>query len=198
MFRAFVGDGFLAGFAYRRAEQLPRNRRELEAARRRLERAAKQRSPSYRLRSSRITRVAGARAIELVGDQKVSNGRLRTRSLHVYKGAAEYVFELGVPAEEFERLDSAIFPVLRDTLKVSGKVRRRALMPELPEVETIRRQLAPHMEGRVLERSRCWTRAGASPRTPARWRTPCAAGASRRCAGAGSTSWSSSRTRSTW
>ena len=24
-------------------------------------------------------------------------------------------------------------------------------MPELPEVETIRRQLAPHMEGRVLE-----------------------------------------------
>ena len=25
-------------------------------------------------------------------------------------------------------------------------------MPELPEVETIRRQLAPHVEGRTLER----------------------------------------------
>ena len=39
-------------------------------------------------------------------------------------------------------------------------------MPELPEVETIRRHLAPHVEGRTLDaRSRCSTSAGA-----ARWR----------------------------
>ena len=125
VFRAFIGDGFLSAFAYRRAEQLPRNRREMEAARRRLERAARQRSPSFKVVRSRSTRVGGARAIELVGDQEVSNARLRTRSLHVYKGAAEYVFELGVPVADFERLDSAIFPVLRDTLEVSGKVRGR-------------------------------------------------------------------------
>ena len=125
VFRAFIGDGFLAGFAYRRAEQLPRNQRELAAARRRLERTTKERNSSYRVLRSRTTRVAGARAVELLGDQRISNERLRTRSLHVYKGSAEYVFELGVPVEDFARLDSAIFPVLRDTLKVSGTVRRR-------------------------------------------------------------------------
>ena len=35
-------------------------------------------------------------------------------------------------------------------------------MPELPEVETIRRQLAPHVEGRTIVRARIrdprWTR----------------------------------------
>ena len=124
VFRGFAGDGFLSGFAYRRAEQLPRNRRELETARRRLERAAGRRSESFTVVRSRSTRVAGAPAIELVGDQEISNGKLRTRSLHVFKRSAEYVFELAVPVGQFERLDSAIFPLLRNTLKVSGRVRR--------------------------------------------------------------------------
>ena len=125
VFRGFVGDGFLSAFAYRRAEQLPRNRRELEAARRRLERAAGKRSPSFDVLRSRSTRVAGAPAIELVGDQEISNGTLRTRSLHVFKGSAEYVIELAVPVGDFARLDTAIFPGIRDTLMVSGQVRRR-------------------------------------------------------------------------
>lgn len=124
VFRGFAGEGFLSGFAYRRAEQLPRNRRELEAARRRLGRAAKRRSASFRLVRSRSTRVAGAPAIEMVGDQEISNGRLRTRSLHVFKRSAEYVFELAAPVGDFERLDAVIFPLMRDTLKVSGRVRR--------------------------------------------------------------------------
>jgi hypothetical protein len=124
VFRGFTSDGFLAGFAYRRAEQLPRSRRELETARRRLERASRRRSSSFRLLRSRSTRVAGAPAVELVGDQEISSGRLRTRSVHVFKGSAEYVLELAVPVGEFERLDSAIFPLVRDTLKVSGRVRR--------------------------------------------------------------------------
>ena len=56
-------------------------------------------------------------------------------------------------------------------------------MPELPEVETIRRHLAPHVEGRVLTRARgAATRAGAArsraTRSPPRSR----AGASRRSA----------------
>jgi formamidopyrimidine-DNA glycosylase len=42
-----------------------------------------------------------------------------------------------------------------------------ASMPELPEVETIRRQLAPLIEGRVLERVQVLDRAGR-----ARWRPP--------------------------
>ena len=125
VFRGAAGDAFLSGFAYRRAEQLPRNRRELAAARRRLIKAARKRSPSYRLRSSRSTRVNGARAVELVGEQRLSNGRLRTRSLHVYKGRAEYVIELAASPREFAYLERTVYRPLKRSLRLTGKVRRR-------------------------------------------------------------------------
>ena len=48
-------------------------------------------------------------------------------------------------------------------------------MPELPEVETIRRQLAPHLEGRTIESVEIldprWTR----PAAPGGGRAGCAA-----------------------
>lgn len=125
VFRGVAGDAFLAGFAYRRAEQLPRNPRELAAARRRLIAAARKRSRSYRIRSSRTTRVDGARAVELVGDQRLSNGRLRTRSLHVYKGRAEYVIEVAAGLREFAYLDRAVYRPLRRSLRLTGKISRR-------------------------------------------------------------------------
>ena len=39
-------------------------------------------------------------------------------------------------------------------------------MPELPEVETIRRQLAPHMESRVLEELEVLDPRGCQPAHP--------------------------------
>jgi hypothetical protein len=125
VFRGTAGDAFLSGFAYRRAEQLPRNRRELAAARRRLVAATRKRSRSYRSKSARYTRVDGAPAIELLGDQRLSSGRLRTRSLHVYKGRAEYVFELAAQAGDFAYLDRRVYRPIRRSLRLSGKVRRR-------------------------------------------------------------------------
>ena len=125
VFRGAAGDAFLSGFAYRRAEQLPRNARELAAARRRLVAAARRRSSSYRLRSSRSTRVDGARAVELLGEQRLSNGRLRIRSLHVYKGRAEYVIELAAGSREFGYLERTVYRSLKRTLRLTGKVRRR-------------------------------------------------------------------------
>ncbi len=125
VFRGSAGDAFLAGFAYRRAEQLPRNRRELAAARRRLVTASRKRGQGYKLRSARTLRVDGARAVELLGDQRISNGRLRTRSLHVYKGRAEYVIELLAPARDFAYLDRTVYRPLRRTLRLTGKVSKR-------------------------------------------------------------------------
>ena len=62
-------------------------------------------------------------------------------------------------------------------------------MPELPEVETIRRQLAPRRRGpRARARSTSTTRAGARRWRPTRSRPRSRAGASRRCGGAASTS----------
>ena len=47
---------------------------------------------------------------------------------------------------------------------------RASLMPELPEVETIRRQLAPHLEGRHDRRAwRSSIPAGPGPSRPGRW-----------------------------
>ena len=125
VFRGLVGDAFIAGFAYRRAEQLPRNRRELAAARRRLVAATRKRGRDYQLRSARATRVDGAPAVELLGDQSLSTGRLRTRSLHVYKGRAEYVVELGADPADFAYLDRAVYRPIRRTLRLTGRVRRR-------------------------------------------------------------------------
>lgn len=123
VFRGNLGEAVVSAFAYRRREQLPRNQRELRTARRRLERAVAKRDPTFRLRDSRTTRVAGARAIELLGDQTISRRRLRTRSLHIFRGSAEYVIELAAPVRQFGRLDRSIFPVVRRTLEVTGTVR---------------------------------------------------------------------------
>ena len=123
VFRASFEDAFVSAFAYRRDEQLPTTDDLLRAARDRLVRAAERRDRSFRLDSSRLTRAAGAPAIELLGRQTISMGRLRLRSLHVYKGDAEYVIELGAPATDFGQLDRATFPGIRRTLKVTGEVK---------------------------------------------------------------------------
>jgi hypothetical protein len=126
VFRAALGEGFVSAFAYRRREQLPKDARELEQARRRLVRAVRRRARGYELVSSRATRVDGARAIELVGDQTISQRRLRTRSLHAFKGSAEYVIEVVAPVEQFRRFDRGVTPRLRRTLQLTGRVRLRA------------------------------------------------------------------------
>ena len=71
-------------------------------------------------------------------------------------------------------------------------------MPELPEVETIRRQLAPHMEGRVLESLEVLDARWCEPAAPAEVDDAVAGRRIERWRGAASTSWWRSRTRCTW
>ncbi len=124
VFRAAFGEWFVSGFAYRRRELLPRGRRELQTARRRLVREVRRRDRSFRLLSARATRAAGAPAVELVGDQVLSKSRLRTRSLHVYRGNAEYVLEMVAPVGRYAGLDR-VFDRVAASLRVTGKVRPR-------------------------------------------------------------------------
>jgi len=125
VFRAGLVEPFVSGFAYRRAEQVPRNARELAAARRRLVRVTQGRDKGYRLIRSRATEVDGARTVELLGEQTLGRTRLRIRSLHVYRGRAEYVIEIGAPRAQFARFDRGVTPVIERTLDVSGRVARR-------------------------------------------------------------------------
>jgi len=124
VFRAALGEAVVSGFAYRRREQLPRTDRQLEKALDRLEKAAEERSPSFDLRGSSTLRVDGARALELLGQQRISQSPLRIRSLHVFEGGAEYVIELLAPPGEFRHFDRVVTPLLRRTLEVTGEVRR--------------------------------------------------------------------------
>ena len=71
-------------------------------------------------------------------------------------------------------------------------------MPELPEVETIRRHLAPHVDGRTLERLEIHDARWSLPLAPQELSgAPSRAAGSSGSAGAASTSCGSSRTRPT-
>ena len=123
LFRASLNASFIAGFAYRRKEQIPRTPGEMMEARRRLVAAARRRDKTFHLRRSRVVKVGGVPGVELYGDQTIFKGRLRIRSLHVYKGNGEYVVELVAPVAAFGKLDRASFPGIRRSLKVTGKVK---------------------------------------------------------------------------
>jgi hypothetical protein len=126
VFRSPLGQAVVTAYAYEREEQLPRNGAELQAALERLEDAAEARAPSYRMRSSRTLEVGGARAVELVGDQAISGGRLRIKSLHVYDEGAEYVFELLAPPRQFEDIAEVLFEAIEGSLEVTGEIRAGA------------------------------------------------------------------------
>lgn len=124
VFRATLGQPFVSCFAYSRVEQLPRNPQELEEARARLSTSVRRRDAGYRLASSRSTEVGGARAVELLGEQTLSRRRVRVRSLHVFKGQAEYVIEIVAPLAGFSRFDGRVNSLIRRTLRVTGRVPR--------------------------------------------------------------------------
>jgi hypothetical protein len=125
VFRDSLGQSFIAAYAYRRREQLPRTARELQAARRRLVGQIRKRDGRFRLIRSRATTVAGARAVEVVGDQRIGGGTFRTRSLHVYKGQGEYVLDMLAPVTDFPGMDRTFFSPAVRSLTLSGKVERR-------------------------------------------------------------------------
>ena len=125
LFFASLGRTVVSAYAYRRGEQLPRNNKELEAARKRLVASTKKRDKSYRLISSKATRAGKSRAVVLVGDQTISGEKVRIRSIHVYKGVIEYVIEVFSPVAQFKSVDAAISPNILKALVVTGKFRRR-------------------------------------------------------------------------
>ena len=123
VFRVSVGEAYIAAFAYRRREQIPRTEAELRAARRRLVSQVHRRSRRFRLIRSRVTRVAKAPAIQLLGVQTISRTRLRTRSLHVFKGRAEYVLDMLSPARRYREDSRAFFSPAARSLRVTGRIK---------------------------------------------------------------------------
>lgn len=111
--RITSGTADVSGWAYPRSERLPATRRELEAARDALVQRAKERNGSFTLSGSAITRVKGSPAVELRGTQEIFGRTVQTRSVHIYRGFGEYVFEALAPQADFPVAERVLDQLLR-------------------------------------------------------------------------------------
>jgi hypothetical protein len=99
---------------YPRVERLPRTALELQRARRALVAAAQARDRTMRLVGSRVLRVNGFAAVQLLADERIGLVRRRVRSTHLYGYGAEFVVDAYAPRAEFARVDGRVFgPLLR-------------------------------------------------------------------------------------
>ena len=105
----------LAVWRYPRTEPLPQGRAQLARVGDLLLAEVRRRDPTFALEEGpRLTRRAGAPAIELAGSQTIAGVRVRVRSSHVFGHGAEVVLDAYAPPERFETLDRFVFePALR-------------------------------------------------------------------------------------
>ena len=121
VFEILSGVALVTAWAYPREEDLPETDEQLEAAQGRLIEAVEERDPSYRLIAARTTEVAGAPALDLRGRQRISQRTLQIRSVHVFEGEVEYVFEAIAPIRHFRRTNRVLEQVL-DSAELTGEV----------------------------------------------------------------------------
>jgi hypothetical protein len=106
-------------FAYPRTD-LPQDRAGAEASRTRLIASLKERDPSFDVEASRVRKVDGAVAVEIEGTGRIAGQRVRTKSIHVYKGAAEYVIDAYAKPKTFKDADTEAFEPMLATLRLGG------------------------------------------------------------------------------
>ena len=124
VFRFAMPSGALVtAFAYSRSEPVPRGRAQLRDARSRLLAATRRRDPRFDLEAARVVTIAGVQGVEVTGTQSLSGGRLDTRSVHLFKGSAEYVFELIAARKDFAKADRTVFSPMLKTVRLTGRVR---------------------------------------------------------------------------
>jgi hypothetical protein len=123
VFSLASGQAVVAGWAYRRREPLPRTSQDVRQASERLVEDVRERDPRFLVRAADSRRVDGNPAVEIRGEQEISRRRLRTRSVHVFRGEVEYVLEALAPPDEFARVNREVFEPLLRSLSVSGRVR---------------------------------------------------------------------------
>lgn len=106
----------VAIWRYPRVEPLPAGRGELARAQERLVELVKERDPTFTVRTSAVTEVDEARAIELLGRQTIAGLRYDVRSTHVFTDGVEVVVDAYAPPEFFFEMDTTVFLPLLDSL----------------------------------------------------------------------------------
>lgn len=113
------GSAVATVYAYPRTD-LPQDSVGAEASRQRLLASLKERAPAFEVQSSRVREVGGSVAVEIVGRGRVAGHRVKTKSVHVYKGAAEYVIDAYARPKSFKRAETEAFNPLLETIRLGG------------------------------------------------------------------------------
>jgi hypothetical protein len=106
-------------YAYPRTD-LPLSGDGAEASRQRLLRSLSERAPSFQVQSSRLREVDGAPAVEIIGRGRIAGHPVRTKSVHVYKGDAEYVIDAYARPRSFRAAETEAFNPLLATIRLGG------------------------------------------------------------------------------
>jgi hypothetical protein len=106
-------------FAYPRTD-LPQDRAGADASRGRLIKSLSERDPAFDVEASRVRKVDGAVAVEIDGTGRIAGHRVRTKSIHVYKGAAEYVIDAYAKPRTFRAADTEAIEPLLATIRLGG------------------------------------------------------------------------------
>jgi hypothetical protein len=113
------GNAVDAIYAYPRTD-LPLDSAGAETSRVRLIASLRERTPSFHVDSSSVIEVDGAPAVEIVGHGRIAGHPVKTKSVHVYKGAAEYVIDAYAQPDVFRRAESEAFDPLLGTIHLGG------------------------------------------------------------------------------
>lgn len=108
----------VAVWRYPRTEPLPATRTELRRAQERLLERVKLRDPTFEVRSTELTEVDDARAIEVLGRQTIAGLPHDVRSLHVFTRGTEIVVDAYAPVDLFAVVDDEVFVPLLDSLSL--------------------------------------------------------------------------------
>ncbi len=117
--RIFSSGAVATIYAYPRTD-LSLTRAGAEASRQRLLRSLAERDPSFEVDSTRLRKVDGAEAVEIVGHGKIAGHRVRSQSVHVYKGAAEYVIDAYSKPGRFHEAEAEAFDPMLATMTLGG------------------------------------------------------------------------------
>ncbi len=113
------GSAVATVYAYPRTD-IPEDSAAAEAARGRLLASLHERAPSFEVGSSRVRDVGGSVAVEIIGRGRIAGHRVQTKSVHIYKGAAEYVIDAYARPRFFRRAETEAFNPLLATIRVGG------------------------------------------------------------------------------
>jgi hypothetical protein len=113
------GSAVATVYAYPRTD-LSQSGAGVEASRQRLLHSLRERAPSFEVQASRVLEVDGAAAVAIIGRGRIAGHRVKTKSVHVYKGAAEYVIDAYARPRFFHQAETEAFNPLIATIRLGG------------------------------------------------------------------------------